>query len=183
MRLTRIGYFADFFVYPLLLALLAWYSLDRAIVGERLTWAAAAAAGVAAWTLIEYILHRYVLHCAPALRQMHAQHHASPTELIGTPSWVSVPIFVGLVLIPLVRSTPESIACGATAGLMLGYLWYVAVHHATHHVRARPGTYLGTYLYRAKQRHAVHHHSQRPCNFGVTTSLWDRVFGTTSPHV
>ena len=179
MRLTRIGYFADFFVYPLLLALLAWFSLDHEIVRERVTWTAAAAAGVAAWTLIEYILHRYVLHWAPPLRQMHAQHHASPTELIGTPSWVSVPIFVGLVLVPLVRSSSASIAYGASAGLMLGYLWYVAVHHATHHLRARPGTY----LYRAKQRHAVHHHSQRPCNFGVTTSLWDRVFGTTSPHV
>lgn len=177
MRLTRAGYFADFLVYPLLLGLLAWLSLDHEVVRERLVWLAAAATGVAVWTLIEYILHRYVLHGLPPLRQMHARHHASPSELIGTPSWVSVAVFGGLVFAPLVRSTQASIAYGATAGLMLGYLWYVAVHHATHHRRARPGSY----LHRAKLRHAVHHHAQQPCNFGVTTSLWDRVFGTTSP--
>lgn len=179
MRLTRIGYFADFLIYPLLLALLAWLSFDHDVAGEPTTWTAAAAAGVAAWTLIEYLLHRYVLHWAPPLRQMHARHHASPNELIGTPSWVSVPLFGGLVLVPLLRSTEASIAYGATAGLMLGYLWYVAVHHATHHRRARPGTY----LHRAKLRHAVHHHAHEPCNFGVTTSLWDRVFGTAATRL
>ncbi|MGH8801445.1 MAG: sterol desaturase family protein [Casimicrobiaceae bacterium] len=175
--MTRIGYYADFVVYPLLLMLLASLSLDHKVVPERTTWAAAALAGVTAWTLIEYILHRYVLHCTPPLRQMHARHHASPTELIGTPSWVSVAVFGGLVFVPLVHFAQASIAYGLTAGLMLGYLWYVAVHHATHHRRARPGSY----LYRAKQRHAVHHHARQPCNFGVTTSLWDRVFGTANP--
>lgn len=175
MRLTWVGYFADFVVYPLLLAGLTWYSLSGEAARERAIWMAAAIAGVASWTLIEYLLHRYVLHFLPPLRQMHARHHASPTELIGTPSWVSVAVFGGLVFVPLVRATPASIAYGATVGLMAGYLWYVAVHHATHHRRARPGSY----LHRAKQWHAVHHHARHPCNFGVTTSLWDRVFGTT----
>ena len=61
-----------------------------------------------------------------------------------------------------------------TAGMVTGYLWYVFVHYATHHFRPRRGTY----LYRARVRHARHHHLSDDGNFGVTTAFWDHVFGT-----
>lgn len=174
MRLSRIGYFADFIVYPVLLAILCWETLHGALAAQREDWMLAAGVGLGSWTLLEYALHRYVLHHAPPFRSMHALHHASPAALIGTPSWLSVALIAVLVFLPLLHELQLDIASGATAGLMLGYLWYVGVHHATHHRRARPGTY----LYRAKQRHALHHHSRQACNFGVTTALWDNVFGS-----
>jgi sterol desaturase/sphingolipid hydroxylase (fatty acid hydroxylase superfamily) len=174
MRLSRIGYFADFVVYPMLLAALSWGTLRHARTLQREDWMLAFGAGLCCWTLLEYALHRYVLHHAPPFRRMHALHHASPAALIGTPSWLSVSLIGGLVFVPLLHELQVDVASGATAGLMLGYLWYVGVHHAAHHRRARPGSY----LYRAKQRHALHHHSPRACNFGVTTALWDIVFGS-----
>lgn len=174
MRLSRVGYFADFVVYPTLLASLSWTTLRHALPTQRADWMLAAGAGLAAWTLLEYLLHRYVLHHAIPFRGMHALHHASPAALIGTPTWVSVALIGGLVFLPLRHELQAYVANGATAGLMLGYLWYVGVHHAAHHLRARPGSY----LFQAKQRHALHHHSRQPCNFGVTTALWDRVFGS-----
>jgi sterol desaturase/sphingolipid hydroxylase (fatty acid hydroxylase superfamily) len=174
MRLSRIGYFADFFVYPVLLAALSWETLRHVRVVQREDWMLAFGAGLGFWTLLEYLLHRYVLHHAPPFRGMHALHHASPAALIGTPSWLSVSLIGGLVFLPLLHELQMAVASGATAGVMLGYLWYVGVHHATHHRRARPGSY----LHRAKQRHAMHHHSARGCNFGVTTALWDIVFGS-----
>ncbi|MGE5089462.1 MAG: sterol desaturase family protein [Candidatus Levyibacteriota bacterium] len=174
MRLSRVGYFADFVVYPALLAALSWQALRHARPLQREDWLLAFAAGLGLWTLLEYALHRYVLHHAPPFRRLHALHHAHPAALIGTPSWLSVALIGGLVFLPLLRELPADLANGATAGVMLGYLWYVGVHHATHHRRARPGSY----LYRAKQRHALHHHAARGCNFGVTTVLWDIVFGS-----
>jgi sterol desaturase/sphingolipid hydroxylase (fatty acid hydroxylase superfamily) len=30
----------------------------------------------------------------------------------------------------------------------------------------------------ASRRHAQHHYSTQPGNFGVTTAFWDRIFGT-----
>jgi sterol desaturase/sphingolipid hydroxylase (fatty acid hydroxylase superfamily) len=30
----------------------------------------------------------------------------------------------------------------------------------------------------AKHSAALHHYARHPCNFGVTTQIWDRVFGT-----
>jgi sterol desaturase/sphingolipid hydroxylase (fatty acid hydroxylase superfamily) len=57
---------------------------------------------------------------------------------------------------------------------MLGYLWYVSVHHIVHHWKAEPGTY----AYALKRRHMLHHHFDDMGNFGVTSGFWDRVFGT-----
>jgi sterol desaturase/sphingolipid hydroxylase (fatty acid hydroxylase superfamily) len=65
-----------------------------------------------------------------------------------------------------------NLGTAATAGLASGY--YVFVHYATHHWRPRKNSY----LYRARLRHARHHHLSHRGNFGVTTSVWDHVFGT-----
>jgi sterol desaturase/sphingolipid hydroxylase (fatty acid hydroxylase superfamily) len=67
-----------------------------------------------------------------------------------------------------------SLGIAATTGIATGYLWYVFVHYSTHHWRPRRNSY----LYRARLRHACHHHLSRSGNFGVTTSAWDHVFGT-----
>jgi sterol desaturase/sphingolipid hydroxylase (fatty acid hydroxylase superfamily) len=65
---------------------------------------------------------------------------------------------------------------GALAGLALGYLAYIAAHHAIHHWRIAPGHV----LYALKIRHAMHHRGDE-VNFGVVTTLWDRAFGTYRP--
>jgi sterol desaturase/sphingolipid hydroxylase (fatty acid hydroxylase superfamily) len=174
MRLSKAGYFADFFVYPpILLALLA-YAASQSASLSWMRWTIAAFAGAAVWTILEYLIHRVVLHHVRIFAEMHDMHHDSPTDLVGSPTWLSLGLICLGVLLPLWWETGFDIAGGATAGLMAGYLWYVAVHHAIHHWDAAPGSY----LYRAKRRHLVHHYSRQPCNFGVTTGFWDLVFGT-----
>jgi len=174
MRLTKIGYYADFFVYPGLLGLLAVVSLTNTSTAAKLDWGAAFLAGAAAWSLVEYIAHRFILHRLPPFRRLHAAHHAAPTALVGTPTWLSVAILGVGVFAPLWREAGLVTASGFSAGLMLGYLWYVSVHHAVHRWRTRPGSF----LHRAKLRHAVHHRAEPACNYGVTTQWWDFVFGS-----
>jgi sterol desaturase/sphingolipid hydroxylase (fatty acid hydroxylase superfamily) len=93
---------------------------------------------------------------------------------VGTPTWLSLAAICAGALFPLWWEIGFDFASGTTAGLMLGYIWYVAVHHVLHHWRIHPGSY----LYHWKRRHALHHYARHPCNFGVTTQIWDRVFGT-----
>jgi sterol desaturase/sphingolipid hydroxylase (fatty acid hydroxylase superfamily) len=85
-------------------------------------------------------------------------------------------MMIGLiaVAIPSWAALGFDLGTAATAGLVTGYLWYVFVHYATHHWRPRRHSY----LYRARLRHARHHHLSHSGNFGVTTGVWDRVFGT-----
>jgi sterol desaturase/sphingolipid hydroxylase (fatty acid hydroxylase superfamily) len=174
MRLTKVGYYADFFVYPAMLLTLAVPALHDAPTVARLTWALAALVGFAAWSLLEFIAHRFLLHRVPPFRGWHALHHADPRALIGTPTWFSFAAIVIGVLAPLWWEAGFALASGFTAGLSLGYLWYVGVHHAVHRWRAQQGSY----LHRAKIRHAWHHGPGASCNFGVTTACWDVIFGS-----
>ena len=54
------------------------------------------------------------------------------------------------------------------AGVLAGYVVYSYVHSRLHH---------GTRLGNLRKLH-VRHHQHPDRNFGVTTLLWDRVFGT-----
>jgi len=172
MFLSKAGYYADFVVFPLLLLLLG-AALWGATPHQELVWAGACAAGMAGYSLLEYCLHRFVLHHVPPFRRMHDLHHASPTAMVGTPTYYTS-AFAGGVFLALYWTAGWAVAAGLTFGLVLGYLWYGLVHHAVHHWSARKGSY----LYQLKRRHSQHHHVPQPCNFGVTTALWDRLLGT-----
>jgi len=101
-------------------------------------------------------------------------HHDNPTDLVGTPTWMTLSIACFGVLLPLWWATGLAVAGGLTAGLIIGYLWFATVHHAVHHWQPAEESY----LYGAKRWHLIHHYSRRPCNFGVTIGFWDRLFGT-----
>jgi sterol desaturase/sphingolipid hydroxylase (fatty acid hydroxylase superfamily) len=173
MRLGRVSYYGDFFVYPAAVVGIVIAVLWMTAPAQWLTWAGAFLIGVGAWTLIEYLLHRYVLHHVPVVKDMHEAHHSDQKALIGTPTWMTV-VFFALVFLPLYVVSDATIASGLTAGLMLGYLWYVSVHHIVHHWKAEPGTY----AYSLKRRHMLHHHYDDMGNYGVTSGFWDRVLGT-----
>lgn len=174
MKMSKLGYFSEFlFFAPLIVAAILLAFRDP-VSSQTAVWTIIFCTGLLGWTLIEYLLHRVLFHHAPVLSQIHERHHRSPLELIGTPAWVSILLALLLVAAPSWATLGFSFGTAAATGLATGYLWYVFVHYAAHHWQ----TDRGSYLYRARLRHAGHHHSPQSGNFGVTTSLWDHVFGT-----
>jgi sterol desaturase/sphingolipid hydroxylase (fatty acid hydroxylase superfamily) len=178
MLLSKVSYYADFVIYPLLLLPLGAVVVWRSTLSQQIVWVLACLIGIVGWTLLEYVMHRLILHYIPPFRGMHDMHHAAPTAMVGTPTWLSATLIGGGVLLPLWWQAGLHISSGLTFGLILGYLWYVLVHHAIHRWRAHEGSY----LYRVKRRHGQHHHQQRSCNFGVTTACWDHFFGSAQLH-
>lgn len=174
MKMTKFGYFFEFLLFPPLIVAATLFAFHRSAPLRPLEWLVVFAAGLAAWTLIEYVLHRVLFHHAPILSGIHEQHHDEPQELIGTPAWASA--LIGLIAVagPCCALLGFDLGTAATAGLVAGYLWYVFVHYATHHWQPPRDSY----LYRARLRHARHHFQSHSGNFGVTTALWDHVFGT-----
>ena len=176
----RAAYFADFVVCPAAIAALfaqAWRVSPQREAGD---FGVALAVGVLAWTLAEYLLHRFVLHVLPPFRRLHELHHAAPRDLVGTPVWLSAALLFALFAL-MNRFEDATVACGVTAGVSIGYLAYVSLHCAVHHL---PGL-SWAWLRRLRRAHAVHHRSASPCNFGVSTPLWDVLFGTGAgdgPH-
>jgi len=140
------------------------------------------AAGVIAWTLAEYLIHRHLFHFEPRGRLtkqlfwlFHGIHHDYPNDSrrLVMPPAVSVPLallfYAGyLVLLGKPRVDPFF------AGFLTGYLAYDMIHYAIHHLawrRSRIGLFL-------KQHHFRHHFQDGDRGFGVSSPLWDYVFGT-----
>lgn len=130
----------------------------------------AVATGIFVWTLFEYILHRWIFHIL--LRYEHALHHQNPSGFIGAPNFVSIGSFLTIYAI-LWAILPFEAATGIALGLSLGYLFYLYIHHLTHHRIVYPDQL----FYRLREAHKLHHH-QGSGNFGISTPLWDWVFWT-----
>ena len=182
MRFSKTAYYADFVIYATIVVALAMHLWLREQWPVRLQWLGEFALGMAAWTLLEYVLHRWVLHRAPIIAPMHEAHHRSPRDLLGTPTWVSLAMIWTLFFLPTWWGCSFTAASGLTAGVMMGFLWYGVLHHIAHH--GRPAL-LATPLAGYVRRHLRHHYAKRPVNFGFSTALWDHVFGTAdrAPHV
>jgi sterol desaturase/sphingolipid hydroxylase (fatty acid hydroxylase superfamily) len=172
MRLGPLGYFSDFIVAGILIS----YFTAQLAFGTwqiRAEWLASAVLGGAAWTLLEYLIHRWVYHHVPYFQDAHDAHHAEPMAYIGAPPLVGVAIILLVIFVPLAASH-MAVAYGGTTGVLIGYCAYMLLHHAAHYWSPAQGSW----LYRAKHHHAQHHYLSDHVNFGITTSLWDRVFGT-----
>lgn len=173
----KLAYRADFAAYGAAVLLLAAFLLADSPHAQRLAIAALVLLGLASWTLIEYVLHRFVLHGLPPFRGWHAQHHQRPMALICTPTLVSATLIFTLVFVPALALGNAWRAAALTLGVLTGYLAYTITHHATHHWRAE-----GAWLRRRKRWHALHHRPlAHPGCYGVTSEVWDHVFGSTAP--
>jgi sterol desaturase/sphingolipid hydroxylase (fatty acid hydroxylase superfamily) len=136
--------------------------------------------GVLIWTLVEYTMHRWVFHYQPSSRWgkqlhflLHGVHHDYPKDAsrLVMPPVISIPLalfFYGVFLLVFRRVTPP-----AFAGFLLGYLFYDMVHYATHHFSMRQGVWLWL-----KKYHMRHHYDDDHSGYGVSSPLWDYVFGT-----
>jgi len=172
-RMSARMFFMDFYVIPPLVVAAMVY----AVWGQDLMgWAKAVTllvAGLALWTLAEYLIHRFAFHHFPMMKEVHLAHHDDPRDLIGTPTLLTVAAFGVLCFWPLAALVDAWVAAAFTAGMMAGYTAYVSVHYMDHHIGTRARPWMRPLI----RSHALHHHDDTR-NFGVTTAFWDRVFGT-----
>lgn len=191
IRLFRSDFLEWFTRTSLRAILLFWVPLSAALIAAGLRlgdFSAAAAlalavAAVAAWTLFEYLFHRFLFHLDPRIPGgermsflMHGVHHADPADASRDvmPIVASVPILAALFL--------AAAAIFPLAGCLVffgvfgyAYLAYDVTHYACHQFRLRGR--IGGAL---KRHHLAHHYVDDTRNFGVSSPLWDRLFGTVA---
>jgi 4-hydroxysphinganine ceramide fatty acyl 2-hydroxylase len=137
--------------------------------------------GILLWTLLEYLIHRYIFHYEPKSHLgkrlhyiVHGVHHDYPNDarrLVMPPS-ISVPLAVLFYILFLLIF--GHLAPGVFAGLVFGYVCYDMLHYATHHFPMKRGLWLWL-----KQYHLRHHYKDDDAGFGISSPIWDYVFGTT----
>lgn len=137
-------------------------------------------AGMMLWTLAEYLLHRFLGHVHKGknfFKTEHLQHHAKThyfapvTKKLAAGILVCIALF--FLLLPFTR--PLSLA-----GFLLGFFGMYALYEVTHYrYHARKPLH---HIFLIMRKHHFYHHFHNPqVNHGVTTRLWDRVFGTFVP--
>jgi sterol desaturase/sphingolipid hydroxylase (fatty acid hydroxylase superfamily) len=136
--------------------------------------------GIFFWTFFEYIAHRYLFHLETKSEAgqkivyiFHGSHHHYPrdkTRLFMPPLpsvLISGAIFGIMYLLMGYNALPFF------AGFMFGYLLYGTIHYAIHAWRP-PFSWARNHW----RNHHLHHYQHQHMGFGVSSTLWDHVFGT-----
>lgn len=134
--------------------------------------------GVLTWTLTEYVMHRFLGHDRRTMPNPfateHTRHHSEGDYF--APSWKKGTFATAVAAVLVVVGTPlvGALFAGAFAGgFVTLYVAYELVHRRAHTHEGIGG--YGRWL----RRHHFHHHFENPkANHGVTSPIWDVVFGT-----
>ncbi len=179
-KFSRIHPITPFVVYvPVMVWMLA-RTIARDVPGHSM--ALLFFSGLFAWTLCEYVLHKHVFHWTrpTALGRrihflLHGVHHDFPndSDRLVMPLLTSGPLAVIFYALFFFVFQGARYAEPFYAGFVLGYLAYDGTHYAVHHFKQR--TRIGRFI---KRHHMLHHHADHDGGFGVSTPLWDYVFGT-----
>ncbi len=149
------------------------------MITTALTALAVVAAGAALWTLAEYLLHRFAMHALKGkgiMSREHLEHHVGHSWSFSNTTLLS---WAGVIVVGALLWAPIGWLLLGPVGLLLGLGWCLGYagyehQHAMAHLKGPTGWY-STWL----RRHHFHHHFGHPkANHGVTTSLWDHLFGT-----
>lgn len=134
---------------------------------------------VICWTFFEYVLHRYVFHFVYESKGgkrfhylMHGYHHDYPRDshrlfMPPTAGAIISSVFLGIFYVFM-----GGYAFVFTAGFVNGYLLYTMMHYSMHRFKAPKG------LRNLWKHHAMHHYKHNDRAFGVSSTIWDRVFRT-----
>ena len=138
--------------------------------------------GLVSWSLFEYVMHRFVFHYDARSRlgrkflyHAHVAHHENPVakSQITSSLIMCLPIGAAYWLLAWVATGSAVTASWLFIGLAAGFFSYKWVHFQCHHRRSR--LRLLRYL---RHYHLLHHHKTPELRFGVTSPLFDLVFGT-----
>ena len=137
--------------------------------------------GIVFWSLAEYWLHRTFFHWVPRGAWgermhflVHGVHHTWPKDKyrLVMPPAVSIGVF--FLSVGTFRALLGPALCwGFEAGFVIGYMTYDLTHYYIHHYN--PRSQYGLLL---KKHHMLHHFKDHDSRFGVSSRVWDHVFGT-----
>jgi sterol desaturase/sphingolipid hydroxylase (fatty acid hydroxylase superfamily) len=136
--------------------------------------------GLFSFTLVEYVVHRYVFHMAITTKikekiqyGAHGVHHEYPNDQgrLVMPPVLSIPL--SSILFYSAYLIFGNWAFAFMGGFFTGYGLYLFVHYIVHAWKMPKNSFKTLWLY-----HNIHHFQNENVAYGVTSHFWDRVFGT-----
>ncbi|MHA7131726.1 sterol desaturase family protein [Algoriphagus namhaensis] len=154
-----------------------------AITTTEITWYAGVGlffAGFFAFTFVEYMMHKYFFHMEPNTPvkdklqySVHGVHHDYPKDKdrLAMPPFVSAAYAAIIYLV--FNLIMGELALYFVPGFLFGYAAYLGVHYVVHAYQP-PKNFLKSLWV----NHAIHHYKDPDVAFGVSTPIWDYIFGT-----
>jgi sterol desaturase/sphingolipid hydroxylase (fatty acid hydroxylase superfamily) len=137
------------------------------------------------YPLVEYLMHRYVLHSrflyrhkatAALWKRIHFDHHQNPNDLavLFGALYTTLPTIFAI-------ATPVGWLIGGPAGGAAAFataLILFSLYEFCHCIQHLPFTPRYQWLRSLKKHHLAHHFHSEQGNFGITSFVWDRAFDT-----
>lgn len=136
--------------------------------------------GFFTFTLVEYLMHRYLFHIGTSTPRrekfqytLHGVHHEYPKdkERLAMPPVMSITLSTALLFI--FKLFIGDVVFAFLPGFLVGYAGYLVMHYIQHIFKAPKGFFNSWWA-----NHSVHHYKDQTKAYGVTSPLWDYVFGT-----
>ena len=136
--------------------------------------------GTFTFTWVEYIAHRYLFHMSTYTKfkekfqyTIHGVHHEFPKDKdrLAMPPLLSITI--STILLLLFRLVMGDYVFAFLPGFLVGYAAYLSVHYMVHAFQP-PSNFLKILWI----NHGIHHYKDGLVVFGVSSPLWDYIYGT-----
>jgi sterol desaturase/sphingolipid hydroxylase (fatty acid hydroxylase superfamily) len=143
---------------------------DSSKINQVIDHVAIFLAGLFAWTFVEYLIHAWLSHIFDTFaKPLHEVHHRDPRAVFTIGAWIPIAVIwiAGLAIF--------GFAAGMIffTGIVAGFILYEVLHYRIHF--SNPSGAVEAYL---RSRHLVHHQRNPNACFGVTSEMWDLIFGT-----
>ncbi|KPI82913.1 hypothetical protein ABL78_8076 [Leptomonas seymouri] len=144
--------------------------------------------GLFLWSFMEYFIHRVVFHFERAVPPvifdnplckllhlvLHGIHHVIPMD----PDRLVFPPAMFAVASTIIYNAYSYLMTGScldvvASGVVCGYVLYDEIHYLIHHLE--PTDF---YFKDLKKYHHAHHYVDDERGYGISSKLWDYVFGT-----
>lgn len=165
-----------FFIYS---ASLLYWSITHTGLSAAVT-IAMLVFGFISFTWVEYIAHRYLFHMSTFTKSkeklqytIHGVHHEFPKDKgrLAMPPLLSVTISTLLLL--LFRLIMGDFVFSFLPGFLTGYAFYLSIHYMVHAFPPPKNFFKVLWV-----NHSIHHYKEGEYVFGVSSPLWDYIYGT-----
>lgn len=129
---------------------------------------------------VEYLVHRYLFHISTVTMArekfqyaVHGVHHHHPKDKdrLAMPPVLSIAI--ATLLLFILKLFIGDFVYAFLPGFLVGYAFYLLIHYLVHIHRAPKNIFRYLWI-----NHGTHHYKNGQIIFGVSSPLWDYVYGT-----
>lgn len=169
-KLELFNYYGDFLLLPLVLCAEFYYLIQYQHLGGWVYFSFIMGF-IFYGSILEYLIHKYLYHGPlKKIKKLHLIHHKFPRSYVASPPYVTA-LFIVILNVFFAKLLGNKLGSAFVAGIVLGYFWYVIIHHMIHHMQSEYWYFLNHF----KQEHESHHEKAR-VNYCVSQPFWNKIY-------